>query len=228
MFAKNLLDKLKKGGSTLFIVLGIVLVLYLYNNYHKQFTRFHYPSRSLNKKTVVETGKVTFKAGNKLEFKNNYESVETVTKNGSKLTVAGKYDGKIDQKLKPYLKEKSYSIEINTTGSGFDISSKFSVLYPVTLRRFLYFMPVGNLFDNKKWEISTKDQAFICSYELFLKAQKNYVTIVCSGSIGSSTAAVTGEIVLNSGLNGFKFTELEVTTEDRFHISSWKFIESYK
>ena len=225
MFGKRVTGRLIKNGPSLFIVFGIVLVLYLYNNYHKQFTRFHFPSRSVNKKTVVELGKVKFVSGNELIFENRYKSTETVTKRGSKLTVTGKYEGKIDPKLKPHLKKDSYYIEIDPTESGFDISSDFSVLYPVALRRFLYFMPVKNLFDDKKWEIVTKNQEFICSYQLFLKVEKDYISITCSGVIGNSNAAMTGEIVLNKELNGFKSTELEITAEDTFQVSNWKFHE---
>lgn len=225
MFIKKLIEKLKKSGSTIFILIGIVLILYLYNNYHKQFTRFHYPSKCVRQKTVTEEGKVKFKSGKELNFKNHYTSKESVTKSGTKLTVTGKYKGEIDPKLKPHIKESSYYIEIDTTGSGIDISSKFSALYPVALRRFLYFMPIGNLFDNKKWEIVTKDQAFSCSYQLFLKTQKNYVTLICSGLIGNSSAAMTGQIILNDQLNGFQSTSLDITVEDPGQISSWEFTE---
>ena len=229
MFGKRTINnlKLRKNGPTLFIVLGIVLMLFLYNNYHKQFTRFHFPSRSINKKNVIETGRVKFNSGNELIFENEYKSTEAVTKSGSKLTVTGKYDGKIDPKLKPHLKKDNYYIEVDPTESGFDISSKFSVLYPVALRRFIYFMPVKNLFDNKKWEIVTKNQEFTCSYQLFLKTDKNFISIICSGVIGNSNVAMTGEIVLNKKFNGFNSTELEITAEDAFQVSIWKFTEEF-
>ena len=220
-------SEVSKKGPTALIILGVLTILSLYNNFYKQFTRFHFPSRSVNRKTVIETGKVKFSSGNELSFKNRYKSSETVTKSGSKLTVTGKYEGNIDPKLRPYLKKDSYHIEIDTARSGFDIDPKFSVVYPVAFKRFLYFMPVGNLFDNKKWEIVTKNQEFSCSYQLFLKAEKDYVSLICSGIVGGSNAAMLGEVVLNKGLNGFRSTELEITVEDQFKVSTWNFSEEF-
>jgi len=103
----SIIEKLKKNASTIFIISGIVLILYLYNNHHRQFVKFHFPSRSINKKVVIETGKIKYKTGEELAFNNKYNSVENVTKNGSVLTITGKYEGEIDPKIKPYLKNNT-------------------------------------------------------------------------------------------------------------------------
>jgi len=223
----SIIEKLKKNASTIFIISGIVLILYLYNNHHRQFVKFHFPSRSINKKVVIETGKIKYKTGEELAFNNKYNSVENVTKNGSVLTITGKYEGEIDPKIKPYLKNNTYYIELNTADSGFDISSKFSALYPVALKRFLYFMPAKSIFDNKRWKVVTKSEEFSCSYQLFLKNDKNFISILCSGVLGDNSIAMAGDIVLNKGFNGYQSTELEITVENQFLVSNWQFREDF-
>lgn len=227
MLRESIIEKLKKNVSTIFIVSGIVLILYLYNNHHRQFVKFHFPSRSINKKAVVETGTVRHITGEEQTFNNRYKSVENVTKNGSVLTITGKYEGEIDPAIKPFLKNNTYYIELSTADSGFDISSKLSALYPVALKRFLYFMPAKSIFDNKKWKVVTKSGQFSCDYQLFLKNDKDFISILCSGALGDNSVAMTGDIVLNKNFNGYRSTELEITVENQFLVSNWELREEF-
>lgn len=227
MLRKSVIEKLKRNVSTIFIISGIVLILYLYNNHHRQFVKFHFPSRATHKKAVIETGTVKYITGEELIFNDKYKSVENITKNGSVLTITGKYEGKIDPSLEPFLKNNTYYIELNTADSGFDISSKLSALYPVALKRFLYFMPAKSIFDNKKWKVVTKNEEFSCSYQLFLKNDKNFISILCSGVLGDNSVAMTGDIILNKSFNGYQSTELEITVENQFLVSNWQFQENF-
>jgi hypothetical protein len=223
----SIIEKLKKNVSTIFIISGIVLILYLYNDHHRQFVRFHFPSRAIHKKAVVETGTIKYTTGEELTINNKYNSVENITKNGSELTITGKYEGEIDPKIKSFLKKSTYYIELDTADSGFDISSKFSALYPVVLKRFLYFMPAKRIFDNKQWKVATKNEEFSCSYQLFLKSDKNFISILCSGTIGDNNVAMTGDLVLNKSFNGYQSTELEITAENKYLVSDWKLREDF-
>ena len=58
--------------------------------------------------------------------------------------------------------------------------------------------------------------------------EKASVEILCSGSIGDSDVAVSGDFAVNKKLNGFDSVDLEITSSTPELVSVWTFSDRKK
>lgn len=213
-------------SSTVFrmiLILALCGTVYYFNR-DMQDSRplFSFQSADSIKKEVLEEGKISYKNGRSLDLKNSYNSLESRTNNNNRITLKGKISGTLDENLKPFIEGDSYTSEIDP---GSAVIDGFNPLYPVALRKLLYFMPQTGLFDQKKWEINAAGGEFPCSYTLSLGDAVRSVALQCSGRIGESSVIVTGNIGLNASFSGFTQTDLDISVENGLLSSNWRLSE---
>jgi len=211
----------RKTLSSPALILIIFLGIYLFHNYYYSNTSFHIPSKKQQTLQVVEKGNINFVSGNTLEIMNDYKTEENLSRVESFITINGKIDGRIDPVLVPLFNSRKYLTEVNTADIENACSPDFNPLYPVAIRRLIYFMPESALFDGQKWEINTCHGKLRCNYALSFKNKKASVEILCSGSIQNSEIAISGNLAVNKKLNGFDSVMLEITSSSPELVSNW-------
>jgi hypothetical protein len=210
------------------LVLIVFLGVYLFHNYYYSNKHFHIPSKKKQTLQVVEKGNIKYVSGGSLEIMNNYKTEENLSRIDSFITIQGKIDGRIDPVLAPLFNTKKYLTEIDVSDIEGACSPDFNPLYPVAIRRLIYFMPEGAIFDGQIWEINTCRAKFRCSYTLLLKNKKASVEMLCSGNIHNSEVAMSGNLAVNEKLNGFDSVTLEITSSSPELVSNWVFQDTLK
>ena len=220
------LTKFVRSNSIFRIILILTIcgsVYCLNQDFQNSRLSFSFRSADQIKKEVIEDGKINYKDGRSITLRNSYNSLESRNVSNDKIILKGTVNGSIDETLKPFIGGSSYTSEIDLGNTKID---DFNPLYPVALRKLLYFMPKTELFDQKKWVIKAAGGEFPCSYTLTLNGSSPSVTIQCSGKIKDSSVIMTGNIGLNASLSGFKNTTLEISAENANLSSDWKFSET--
>lgn len=218
----------RKNISKLVLISIIAVTAYLFKDRLFLNSKFHIQAGYQQVLDVYEKGKVTFSSGRVLDVKNEYKVEEKISRDGSVITVHGRIDGNIDPVLSPIFNSRNYFTEIDLADVESACSAGFNPLYPVALRRLIYFMPEAELFDGQVWELNTCKGKFHCSYVLRFSDKKASVEILCSGSIGDSDVAVSGNLTVNKKLNGFDTVTLEITSSAPELVSVWTFSNAKK
>lgn len=212
--------------SNLIFILILFFLAYVYHNYYYVNARFHFPSKKQYTVKVAEKGIIKFVSGRQLEIKNDLSVTENITRNDSEITIQGKIDGQLDPVLVPLFNSSKYLTEIDLSDIESACSTNFNPLYPVGLRRLIFFMPDSALFDKQKWEINTCKRKLNCSYTLSIVEERTNVDMLCSGLIQESEIAMTGHLAVNSKRNGFDSVFLDITSSNSELVSSWTFEDS--
>jgi len=228
--SKNLypVSFLRRYAGAFFIFSAVLLIFWLYNDHYNVRKFFKFPVKGTVEKSVNEKGKIVFSSGRELLIENTYTSFETVKSTGSIIKIKGKVQGDIDPVLKTFIKENDYSMELDTSASFPVGAEKFLIQYPTVFRRFVYYMPRNSLFNGQEWMISAFGGTFSCNYKLTLEKKKSGIDLQCLGNVEKTGVTVTGALVLNKELDGFKTVDLEITAQSDEMTSTWKFSETAK
>lgn len=219
---------LRKNISKLVLISMIAVTAYLFRDRLFLNSRFRIQTGHQQVLNVHEKGRISYVSGRILDLKNEYEVEKKINREESVITVHGRIDGSIDPVLAPVFNSRNYLTEIDLSDVESACSAGFNPLYPVALRRLIYFMPEAELFDGQVWELNTCKGKFNCSYMLKLTDEKASVEILCSGGIGDSDVAVSGDLAVNKKLNGFDSVDLEITSSTPELVSVWTFSDRKK
>ncbi|MBR6243965.1 hypothetical protein IKR20_00150 [bacterium] len=222
------LTKFVRSNSIFRVILILTIcgsVYCLNQDFQDSRLSFSFQTADQIKKEVIEDGKINYKDGRSITLKNSYNSLESRNVSDDKIILKGTVNGRIDEALKPFIGGSSYTSEIDLGDTKID---DFNPLYPVALRKLLYFMPKTELFDQKKWVIKAAGSEFPCSYTLSFSESSPSVGVQCSGKIKGSSVIMTGAIGLNASLSGFTKATLEISAENENLLSNWKFSETIK
>ncbi|MGI6393186.1 MAG: hypothetical protein ACOX2F_00375 [bacterium] len=218
----------KKSSPKILLIGGIIVAATLFHAYHHSKKIFNFPTKGSVIKNVSEEGELSFSSGGKLKLKNSYLAKESITKSGSTVKIEGVTAGEFDKNLKPLIKSSNYSVVIEQFTPPDKCDEKFAAQYPSFLRRLVYYMPNGALFNGQKWKIDACNSQLTCNYTFAFHDKRGNVEMMCSGQIGNTEIAVTGDLKVNRKFNGFSETSLEIFAESPEITSSWKFLENSK
>ena len=217
----------RKNASKLVLVSIIAVILFLFRDYLFTNSEFHIQSKQ-QMFEIHEKGKISYPSGKVVEIKNEYSTEEKISRDGSVITVHGRIDGNIDPVLTPIFNSRNYFTEIDLSDIDCACSAGFNPIYPVAVRRLVYFIPETELFDGQVREINTCKGKLSCIYTLKFIDKKAFAELLCSGSMGDSEVAVSGIIGINKKLSGFDSINLEITASAPELVSSWTISDTKK
>lgn len=217
----NLKKYLEKYGGRAIILIGIILILNTYRTYYSEKTYFNFPLSINQSKIVEEVGKIEYKSSETIEIENSYAVNETVERSGSTISVTGELSGDIDPLLAAFQKNRSYSSSFDIKDINSICERPFNPLYPVILRRLVYYMPKNILFNGQKWVLSACNGDFLCDYSLHMKKKLPEVFYFCSGTLDEYSVALSGEIIFNSKYSRVASSKTEITVDTDNYVSTW-------
>ncbi len=175
---------------------------------------------------VSEKGILEFPDSSKKVIKNHYVASLMFKEKDGKLNISGTYTGKIDKKLQSIVKSHDIDFSLNFDNKVSFCPNNFSPLYPVSVKRLLYFFPKKHLFEGKLWKGYFCNGKLTCSYKIFKITKKDVkMGFRCSGSINNNRLVIFSTAKFDLYRRLFKKFNLNLMTFSKKIATTWIFDE---